>query len=201
MHRNLSFAPAAGYTHGLPRSFAAIRPYLYLLVLAWVNVYICREAFYTASTGHFNSMHGEWMALARLGDFSWFHASWWPWWGAGSPLEYTYAPFVPMLTAWIAAAPHDSIALAFHQLSGAVYCLTPVVMYVASWKVSGSAGYSFIAAAACSLLSPVLWAMPDGQFHWRAFRDAREFMLIFEWDDLPHLLSILFLPALVWFLW
>lgn len=26
-------------------------------------------------------------------------------------------------------------------------------------------------------------------------------MLIFEWDDLPHLLSILFLSALVWFLW
>ena len=141
------------------------------------------------------------MALARLGDFRWWHASWWPWWGAGAPLEYTYAPLVPMLIRFVAAMPHGSIPLAFDQLSGAVYCLVPLVMYMTSWKVSGSAGYSFVAAAMCSLLSPVLWMIPDGQFHWRALGDARLVDFIFEWDDLAHLLSIMFLPVLVWFLW
>src|ERR1035441_1361078 len=66
------------------KSFATLRPLLYLGILAWINVYICREAFFTESTGHFNSMHGEWLALARLGDFHFWRASWWPWWGAGA---------------------------------------------------------------------------------------------------------------------
>ena len=185
----------------MPRSLAALRPYLYLLALVWINVYICREAFYTESTGHFNSIHGEWMALARLGDFRWWHASWWRWWGAGSPLEYTYAPLVPMLTGFMAAMPHGSIPLGFHQVSGAVYCTAPLMLYAASWKISGSAGYSFIAAAMCSLLSAVAWVVPDSEFHWHALRDARLLQLVFEWDDLAHLLSILFLPAVLWFLW
>jgi len=185
----------------LPRAFATLRPFLYLGILAWINVYICREAFFTESTGHFNSMHGEWMALARLGDFHFWSVSWWPWWGAGAPLEYTYAPLVPALTALGARAAHHTLALSFAQLSGATYCLTPVLLYLASWKISGAAGYSFAAGVACSLLSPILWIVPDSAFHWAALRDARRLMLVFEWDDLPHVMCLTLLPLAVWFLW
>jgi len=191
----------AGYTHDLPRSFAAVRPYLYLLVLVWINVYICREAFYTESTGHFNSMHGEWLALARLGDFSWWHASWWPWWGAGAPLEFTYAPLLPMATAFIAWVSHHSLALAFNQISGAVYCLMPSLLYVISWRVSGAAGYSFAAALAASLLSPFEWIVPDVRFHWSSWLEPRRMMLSFDWDEVPHLITIALLPVALWLLW
>jgi hypothetical protein len=183
------------------KSFATLRPLLYLCILAWINVYICREAFFTESTGHFNSMHGEWLALARLGDFHFWHASWWPWWGAGAPFENTYAPLIPALTALIARVAHCSLPLAFHQLSGAAYCLTPVLLYLASWKISGAPGYSFVAGAACSLLSPILWIVPDNPFRFAAYREARRFMLVFEWDDLPHVMCLTLLPLVVWFLW
>jgi hypothetical protein len=41
-------------------------PWLYLGILACVNIYICREAFVTESSGHWNSIHGKWMSLARI---------------------------------------------------------------------------------------------------------------------------------------
>src|ERR1035437_828646 len=81
------------------KSFATLLPLLYLCILAWINIYVCREAFFTESTGHFNSIHCEWLALASLGDFHLWSPSWWPRWGDGSPLEYTYAPLVPALIA------------------------------------------------------------------------------------------------------
>jgi hypothetical protein len=185
----------------LPRTFAAIRPWFYLLVLAWINVYIGRETFYTEATGHYNSMQGEWLALARLADFSWWHASWWPWWGGGAPLEYTYAPLVPMLTSFIAWVSHHSPSLSFNQLAGAVYCGTPVLLYVVSWLISGHAGYSFAAGTAASLLSPFELIVPDDRFRWSSWLDQRRMMLSFDWDEVPHLITIALLPVALWFLW
>jgi hypothetical protein len=181
--------------------FEKLRPFLYLFILLWINVYICRESFYTESTGHFYSMHGEWMALAKLGEFTWWTPAWWPWWGNGAPLEYTYAPLVPVLTAAIAKAGHYSYALAFHQLTGLTYCLTPTFLYLASWKITGKAGYSFAAALGSSLLSPILLIAPDAGYRLSALGDARRLSLIFDWDDLPHVISLTLLPLLVWALW
>ena len=77
-----------------------------------------------------NSMHGFWIALAKLGGDSWFHPSWWPYWDAGIPFEFTYAPLIPGLTAlwsWWGGISH---ALAFQRLTGIVYCLAPVTLFV-----------------------------------------------------------------------
>ncbi len=184
-----------------PRGQIRILPWVYLGILAWAGIYICREAFLTESTGHFNSMHGEWMALARLGGFHFWSPSWWRWWGNGVPLEYTYAPLTPVLTAAIAHLTHSSYALAFNQLTGLVYCLTPLFLYLAAWKLSGSAGYSFAAALACSLLSPITLLAPDTTFRAASVLDPRRLFLMFEWDDLPHVMAITLLPVAVWFLY
>jgi len=75
-------------------------------------------------------------------------------------------------------------------------------LYLTSWKISGAAGYSFAAAVACSLLSPILLIAPDaGTFHFSSFWYPERLMLVFQWDDLPHLASITLLPLAVWFLW
>jgi hypothetical protein len=175
-----------------------VAPLIYVLLLVWMNAYVCREAFISPATGHFNSMHGEWIALARLGNFVSLSPEWWPWWGAGVPLEYTYAPLVPMLTAFVSRIEHGSYELAFNQITAATYCLVPVFLYFASWRLSGRAGFSFIAATACSLLSPIGLLMPDQAFHWSAAFDARRLFLLFEWDDLPHAMSLMLLPIAVW---
>src|SRR4051794_21559843 len=99
-----------------PGGTRSIAPFVYLIIIAWINIYVCREAFVRPATGHFNSMHGEWLALARLGSFGSWSPKWWPWWGAGVPFEYTYAPLVPMLTACLSRVEHCSYELAFNQI-------------------------------------------------------------------------------------
>lgn len=176
-------------------------PFVYFIVLAWINIYVCREAFVRPATGHFNSMHGEWLALARLGSFGSWSPKWWPWWGAGVPFEYTYASLVPALTAYLSRVEHCSYELAFNQISGATYCLLPIVFYLVSWRLSGRPGYSFIAASVCSLLSPISLLLPDASFRWSLAGDARRLFLIFGWDDLPHIMSLALLPGAVWSLY
>ena len=80
----------------MPRAWSRHAPSVfYGLILLWINVYICREFFLTEDTGHRNAMHGFWMAMARLTSYQWWRPGWWPYWDAGMPFEYTYAPLVP----------------------------------------------------------------------------------------------------------
>jgi hypothetical protein len=98
----------------------------------------------------------------------------------------------------LAALPHSSYALGLHQLTGVTYCVTPLLLYLASWKLSGAAGYSFAAALICSLFSPITLLVPDGVFHFSNLWTARRLYLIFDWDDLPHITSLTLLPVAVW---
>ena len=184
-----------------PYAVANWDKWLYLVLLAALNMCICREAFLTESTGHWHSMHGVWMALARLNGPGWMPPRWWPYWGGGSPAEYPYAPLIPAATAALARLLRISLPMAFHALTGLVYCLGPVLLYVASWRLFRAPGYSFAAALAYSLLSPAALIVPDpGGFHWAALLGARRMNLIFDWDDLPHLTSLALLPVAVFFL-
>jgi hypothetical protein len=188
-----------GSSSGLPAR-KLLLPWLYFAALLAANLYICREAFVTESTGHFNSIHGQWMALARLQGLHWLAPHWWPYWGAGSPLESTYAPIVPFTIATFTRLFRESPALALNQLTALVYCLGPLVLYLVSWRASRAPGYSFAAALAYALLSPAGLIIPDHGFHFPALWSARRLYLIFEWDDLAHLASFTLFPIAAWFL-
>jgi len=173
-------------------------PWVYLGILACVNIYICREAFVTESSGHWNSIHGQWISLARIAALDWLRPTWWRYWGAGSPLEFTYAPLVPAAIAVINRVFHVSPALALNVLTASVYCLGPLAFYLLSWRLSRLPGYSFAAALAWSLASPVALLIPDGSFLLSSVWSARRLHLAFAWDDLPHLASLTLLPLAVW---
>jgi hypothetical protein len=174
--------------------FSAAAPWVYLCLIAGINIYVCHEVFNTESTGHWNSMHGIWMALARLNGLHWFSSRWWPYWGGGVPLEYTYSPLVPFATAGLAQLFRCSIPLAFHALTGMVYCLGPSLLYLAGWRLFQAPGYSFIAALAYSLLSPTEWIVPDHGFQLSQVLRARRMYLLFDWDDLPHMIALALVP-------
>jgi hypothetical protein len=177
-----------------------LRPWLYLVLLVVLNAWICREAFVTQSTGHWYSMHGDWIAMARLVGLHWLEPRWWPYWGGGAPVEYAYAPLIPAATAVLGRLFHVSLPLAFHSLTGLVYCLGPALLYVASWRLFRAPGYSFAAALAYSLLSPAQLIVPDSGFHPADVLGARRMHLVFDWDDLPHLTSLALFPIAVLFL-
>jgi hypothetical protein len=177
---------------------STLLPWVYLGILACVNVYICREAFVTESSGHWNSIHGQWISLARIAPLDWLRPTWWRYWGAGAPLEFTYAPLLPVAIAVINRVFHLSPALALNVLTASVYCLGPLAFYLLSWRLSRLPGYSFAAALAWSLASPVALLIPDGSFLLSSVWSARRLHLAFDWDDLPHLASLTLLPLAVW---
>jgi hypothetical protein len=81
-------------------------------------------------------MHGFWIALARRAGDSWLHPAWWPYWDSGIPFESTYTPLVPALAAtWsaIRGVPH---ALAFQSVTGLVYCLAPLTLFLMAWLLT-----------------------------------------------------------------
>ena len=175
-----------------------IRAAGYAAILLWLNAYVCREMFFRY-TPRMNSMQGFWIAMARLGG-GWFHSEWWRYWDCGVPLEFVYAPLVPALSAWIAAVrgiPHD---VGFQIVSGLVYCLGPVTLFLMAWLLTRAPGYAFAAAAFYSLASPSQLFLPDTQFSLIHFWDARRLYLAAVWDETPHMAALAILPLVILFL-
>ncbi len=184
----------------MPRAWTRHAPaVLYGLVLLWINVYICREFFFTEDTGHRNAMHGFWMAMARLTSHQWWRPGWWPYWDAGMPFEYTYAPLVPGLTALWSKISGVSVGRAFHSVSGCIYVLTPISLFAMGVVVTKRAGWSFVAGIVYSLLSPTQLFVPDEAFAWARIGDARRLYLTAVWDEAPHLAALTFLPLVILF--
>jgi hypothetical protein len=171
----------------------------FALALLWVNVYICRELFFV-QTAYMNSMHGFWIAIAKRADGSWFHPAWWPYWDAGVPFEFTYAPLVPGLIAALSAACAIPPEMAFQWITGAAYCLAPLTIFTTAWLLTRASGSSFAAALLYSLTAPTQILVPDQAFSLKSLWDARRLYVVAVWDDTPHLTAIALLPVVILFL-
>jgi len=173
---------------------------IYSLVLIWINYYICREIFRTP-TDSMASMHGYWIAMAERAEGSWFHLSWWPYWGCGMPFGFAYAPLVPALTAIWGALRHVPLGIAFNALTGAIYIATPVSLFLMAWILTRSPGYSFAAAAFYSLTSITQIIVPDPPFSWLNIWQAWRFTVVILWDETPHLTAVTLLPPAILLVW
>ena len=136
---------------------------LYALILVYLNAYICRDLVRNP-TAFMASMHGFWIALAKRAEISWFRPTWWPYWDAGIPFEFTYAPLVPALTAAGAALSGVSHVMAFQSVTALVYCLGPLTLFVMAWMLTRSPGASFLAALMYSLTASTQLIVPDERF-------------------------------------
>jgi hypothetical protein len=174
--------------------------WIYFCVLAWSGAYVCREAFFTESTGHFASMHGEWLALARIAGLDWFSPRWWPYWGGGAPIGFAYAPLIPFSIAALARILHASPALALHAITGLVYCLGPIAFYLGMWRITRAPSASFLVALVYALAAPADFVDPRGGFGLAWLITMRRSYRLFEWDDLPHQAALALFPLAVWLL-
>ena len=172
---------------------------MYGIGLLWLNVYICRDLFFTEYTGHMNSMQGFWIAIARLGTSHWWQPGWWPYWDGGMPFEFTYAPLIPGLTALFAHVGGLSPARALQSVTGVFYCLAPVTLFVMCVALTRYPGWSFVAGVVYSLLAPTQIVIPDEAFSFRRFGEARRLYLMAVWDETPHVAALTMLPLVVLF--
>jgi hypothetical protein len=171
----------------------------YMALLVWLNAYICREMF-VRYTPHMNSMQGFWIAMARLSGASWFHTAWWRYWDFGLPFEFTYAPLIPAMTAWTAAVggiPHD---VAFQTISGFIFCLGPVTLFLLAWLWTRAPGHAFAAAVFYALTALSQLIVPDAAFSFQHIWDARRFFVMAVWDETPHMAALAILPLVILFL-
>jgi len=165
-------------------------PALYLVGVVWINAYVCRQAFFIQYTGKMHSMHGFWMAMARLAGDAWYKPTWWPYWFGGMPFEFTYAPGVPWLTAAIWRVAGVAVPQAFNIVCALIYCFGPVALFWMAWRLTGRRGWSFLAAVVYSLAAPSELVTPDAAFRLVHLGDARRLYLTFVWDEAPHQLAL-----------
>jgi hypothetical protein len=171
----------------------------YAVILVWINIYVC-HALFSIQTAPMNSMHGFWVALAKRGSNSWIQANWWPYWDCGIPSAFTYAPLIPtMIAAW-SAVRGITQDLAFQSVTGFVYCLAPLTLFLMAWIMTRAPGWSFCAALFYSLVSPTQLIVTDSGFSFRHFWDPRRLYLVSNWDDTPHLAALALLPLAILFL-
>jgi hypothetical protein len=150
-------------------------------------------------TPRMNSMHGFWMAVSRLGGQHWFYSAWWRYWDCGTPVEFAYAPLVPAATAWTAAIRGIPRDVAFETVSGLVYCLGPVTLFLMAWLWTRAPGYAFAAAVFYSLAAPSQLLLPDLNSMRRLWY-ARRLYVMAVWDETPHMAALALLPLVILFL-
>lgn len=174
-------------------------PVVYAIVLLWLNAYICRGLFFTEHTGYMNSMHGFWTAIARLANSHWWSPGWWPYWDAGMPFEFTYAPLIPGLTGLWSQLGGVSPARALQSVTGVFYCLAPMALFAMCAVLTRSLGWSFVAGVAYSLLAPTEIVIPEEAFSFRRIGEARRLYLMSAWDETPHFAALSMLPLVILF--
>jgi hypothetical protein len=173
---------------------------IYCIALLWINLYISRGLF-TTHVAPMYSMQGLWAGLARLADGSWWRPTWWPYWDCGMPFEFTYAPMVPALTALGSSLFHAPRNLVFQGITAITYSLAPVAVFVLAWVFTRAAGYSFLAGVFYSLTSVTRILTPDdSRFSWHSLFDMRRLYIMGDWDETPHVLSLVMVMLAVVFL-
>lgn len=179
---------------------AMIRAAAYFAALLSINLYICREFFWTPAASVW-SMQGFWIAISERTQDAWLHPAWWPYWNCGMPFEFTYAPLLPAMTAALAAMRGVPHAVAFHSIMGAVYIAGPLTLFWAAWMMTRSAGYSFAAAILYSLTSPTQMIVPDEPISIGNFWQAWRLYVTVLWDETPHLAALALLPPSILLVW
>jgi hypothetical protein len=179
---------------------AFLAPACLLAILA-ANVYVCRKLFFSEYTGHTNSIQGLWISMARLAGEHWYRPAWWPFHDGGMPFEHAYMPLVPGVTAVWAKLAGWSASRAFNAVTGMVYCLGPLTLFVLAWRMTGSALYSLWAALAYSLTSPARALIHDPNFNPAFLWTSRRLYTTVVWDDVPHGAAMCALPLAILFLW
>jgi hypothetical protein len=179
----------------------ALRLLLPVLALIWLNAYICRDFFHSGFTGYTNSMQGFWTGIVRLATAGhWLTPRWWPWHDAGSPFEWTYAPLAPTLAdLWSAVFGIEPVR-GVQAVSGLVYCLGPVTLFLFCAVATRRIVWSFATAVAYSLLAPTDWVIPDTPPAITSIGNARRLYLMAAWDETPHYLALALLPLVLLFI-
>jgi hypothetical protein len=163
-----------------------------------INLYVCRELFWTEYLNQMGSIEAVYIGLARYimhnaGDLTWF-----PLWYNGIPYQDSYPPLLHFAVALTASVFRCSPALSYHFVTGLLYCLGPVTLFVLCVELSGSRSYSFFVGLMYSVPSPSAFVIAEIRHEIGLLRPRRLQALV-SWGDGPHVAGLTLLPlAVLW---
>lgn len=172
---------------------------LLALGLFLLNAYVCRELFLIEFIKNLDSNEGFFSAVARFYGEHPFER-WSPWFSAGMPIENTYQPLLPAITALTALLTRLSEPRALHLVLAVVYCLGPVTLLWFAWDWSKSIPVALGAGLTYSLLSPALWFIPILRVPFEKSAGGLRLYNMVHYAEDPHNLALTLLPVAFLFL-
>ena len=161
-----------------------------------INLYVCRELFWTEYVNQMGSIEGAFIALARYITRNAADLTWFPLWYNGIPFQDSYPPLFHWIVAIWASVFHWTPAHAYHFIAAFFYCIGPVALFFLCTALSGSRAYSFFAGLSYSVLSPSAFVIADIRHEIGLLRPRRLQALV-AWGEAPHVAGLALLTLAV----
>lgn len=162
-------------------------------VLLLVNVYVCRELFWTEYLDQMPSIEAAFIGIARYASQNWGDLTWAPFWYNGIPYQNTYPPYLHLTVAAVATLFRCSAALAYHCVTASFYCLGGVAVFALALRLSASRAYSFFAGLFYSLISPSAFLIADIRHDLGSLWRPERLHTLLSYGEGPHVTGLLLL--------
>jgi len=123
-------------------------------IIGAVNVVVAWPLFHIEYLSHLHSNEASYATIAHFLRNEGSLAAWFPWWDLGMPIENTYFPFVPYVTAFLASVCGVTEINAYHKLCAFFYVIGGLGVFFLARFLCNSLAAGFAAASCWSLFSP-----------------------------------------------
>ncbi len=166
-------------------------------VLFGVNAYVCRELFRTPYLNQMPSIEAAFIAIARYASQNFGDLTWFPLWYNGIPYQNTYPPLLHLMVAVVIRATGAEPGLAYHAVTGVLYCAGAVTLFALAYRLSGRLIYSFSAGAVYSLLAPSAFLVADIARDLGSVWRPRRLQTLVHYGEGPHTAGLTLLPVAI----
>ena len=160
--------------------------------LLLLNVILVAPLFALEYPASFLSIEGAFIGIARHIQQNAADLSWYPFWYGGIPFANTYPPFFHFFTAGWSSLSGISVALAYHQVAAAFYCLIPPALYALARSLRSGRLPAFVTGLAISLVSPSAVLVDSVRNDLGSWYFARRLHVLVFYGEGPHVASIFF---------
>ena len=167
------------------------------LALTVLNLSISWPLMKVEYTGHFISVEGYFIAMARYISGHWGDFSWFPLWHCGMPYADTYVPLLHLVVAATASLGHISAARAYHGVTGVTYALGAPALYWMAVRLGAPRGAALLSALGYSLFSPSALLMADVARDLGGYSYGRRLQVMTVYGEGPHVTAMTLLPLVV----
>jgi hypothetical protein len=161
--------------------------------LVTLNLWLAWQYCSAEYTKNLQSNEGAFIAMTRVFAVEKRPFFWWPYWNAGMPSQYVYAPLLPALSALVSQISGWSPARSYHWTAGVLYSLGAFAAFILVYVLTGSYARSTVVSGLWSLVSPSCLLIRDIASDTGGAWNLRKLYALIYYAEAPHLVSLTFL--------